>query len=379
MGKYDTCMREFLQNKERFADFFNGCCFQGEQVIRAEELQDASEMYIIENFPPEKKADEGADAKGHNSRQSQRKTQFFRDVKMYLCSGTALQILAVENQSYIDYSMPVRCMEYDAAEYHKQLKAKKRRWNLMNRRQKGSSIISGAASAATSHEKLSGILKTDRLQPVYTVCLYSGTDPWDGPRTLSDMMAFHPNDNCLRFLFRDYPLNLFCVNEHSGFDEFHTDLRQLFRAMNCRKDKQKLTELMGDKLYSHLNEDTWDAIAVMTDNAALLQNKEAFRNTYGNQEGFTMCQALDELMADKMNEGILIGKHEGILIGKHEGILIGKREGKHEGILLEKQNSEAKIRAIISNMLAGGISCENICRFLECDPSLVEQVQTGIQ
>ena len=88
-----------------------------------------------------------------------------------------------------------------------------------------------------------------------------------------------------------------------------------------------------------------------------------------------MCQALDELMADKMNEGILIGKHE----GKHEGILIGKREGKHEGILLEKQNSEAKIRTIISNMLAGGISCENICRFLECDPSLVEQVQAGIQ
>ena len=64
-----------------------------------------------------------------------------------------------------------------------------------------------------------------------------------------------------------------------------------------------------------------------------------------------MCQALDELMADKMNEGIL----------------------------LEKQNSEAKIRTIISNMLADGVSCENICRFLECDPSLVEQVQAGIQ
>ena len=108
-----------------------------------------------------------------------------------------------------------------------------------------------------------------------------------------------------------------------------------------------------------------------------------------------MCQALDELMADKMNEGILIGKHEGILIGKregkhegiligkregkHEGILIGKREGKHEGILLEKQNSEAKIRTIISNMLAGGVSCENICRFLECDPSFVEQIRESIQ
>ena len=84
-----------------------------------------------------------------------------------------------------------------------------------------------------------------------------------------------------------------------------------------------------------------------------------------------MCQALDELMTDKMNEGILIGKRE----GKHEGILIGK----HEGILLEKQNSEAKIRTIISNMLAGGVSCENICRFLECDPSFVEQIRESIQ
>ena len=92
-----------------------------------------------------------------------------------------------------------------------------------------------------------------------------------------------------------------------------------------------------------------------------------------------MSHDLDELIAYKMKEGIHIGKHEANIIGKHEGILIGKREGKHEGILLEKQNSEAKIRTIISNMLAGGVSCENICRFLECDPSLVEQVQTGIQ
>ena len=102
-----------------------------------------------------------------------------------------------------------------------------------------------------------------------------------------------------------------------------------------------------------------DILPSTTDNSALLQNKEVFRNTYGNQEVFDMCQALDELMADKMNEGILIGKREGILLGK--------------------QNSESKIRTIISNMLAGGISCENICRFLECDPSFVEQVRKSIQ
>ena len=25
MGKYDTCMQEYLQNKQYFADLFNGC------------------------------------------------------------------------------------------------------------------------------------------------------------------------------------------------------------------------------------------------------------------------------------------------------------------------------------------------------------------
>mgnify|MGYP000884009455 FL=1 len=47
MGKYDTCMKEFLQNKDRFADLFNGYCFQGRQIIRAEDLREASENYVI--------------------------------------------------------------------------------------------------------------------------------------------------------------------------------------------------------------------------------------------------------------------------------------------------------------------------------------------
>ena len=41
MGKYDMCMKAYLQDKRRFADLFNGSCFQGRQVIRAEDLEDA--------------------------------------------------------------------------------------------------------------------------------------------------------------------------------------------------------------------------------------------------------------------------------------------------------------------------------------------------
>ena len=48
MGKFDCCMKEYLQNKEYFADLFNGCCFDGQTVIRAEDLTEASETYTVE-------------------------------------------------------------------------------------------------------------------------------------------------------------------------------------------------------------------------------------------------------------------------------------------------------------------------------------------
>ena len=35
-----------------------------------------------------------------------------------------------------------------------------------------------------------GILKSDRLTPTYTLCLYHGKEIWDGPRSLKDMMDF---------------------------------------------------------------------------------------------------------------------------------------------------------------------------------------------
>ena len=108
MGKYDRCMKAYLQDKRRFANLFNGSCFQGRQVIRAEDLEEASESYVVtEEKQPGKPLQKG--------------TEIIRDVKMRYRSGMILQVLAVENQSYIDYGMPVRCMGYDAAEYSRQM------------------------------------------------------------------------------------------------------------------------------------------------------------------------------------------------------------------------------------------------------------------
>ena len=328
MGKYDTCMKEFLQNKDRFADLFNGCCFQGRQIIRAEDLREASENYVITD-------------KRLPGKTRQKDTEIIRDVKMVLGSGMVLQVLAVENQSYIDYAMPVRCMGYDAAEYRRQLKERKQeRRLLMNSENRPKN------PAVSMDETLSGILSSDRLHPVYTLCLYSGTEPWDGPRKLSDMMAFDPQNKNLQSLFEEYHLHLFCINEQHIFDAFRSDLKPLFQAINCRNNKKKMIELMKDETYSHLNEDTWDAIAVMTDNAAMLQKKNLYK-TENQKEEFNMCQALQELIQDERNEG--------------------RNEGKIE---------DQKI--VIRNMINRGYKTEDICAIAECSPAFVKEVETEL-
>lgn len=332
MGKYDTCMKEFLQNKDRFADLFNGCCFQGRQIIRAEDLREASENYVITD-------------KRLPGKTRQKDTEIIRDVKMVLGSGMVLQVLAVENQSYIDYAMPVRCMGYDAAEYRRQLKERKQeRRLLMNSENRPKN------PAVSMDETLSGILSSDRLHPVYTLFLYSGTEPWDGPRKLSDMMAFDPQNKNLQSLFEEYHLHLFCINEQHVFDAFRSDLKPLFQAINCRNNKKKMIELMKDETYSHLNEDTWDAIAVMTDNAAMLQKKDLYK-TENQKEEFNMCQALQELMQDERNEGRIEGRNEG---------------------KIEDQ------KIVIRNMINRGYKTEDICAIAECNPAFVKEVETEL-
>lgn len=332
MGKYDTCMKEFLQNKDRFADLFNGCCFQGRQIIRAEDLREASENYVITD-------------KRLPGKTRQKDTEIIRDVKMVLGSDMVLQVLAVENQSYIDYAMPVRCMGYDAAEYRRLLKERKQeRRLLMNSENRPKN------PAVSMDETLSGILSSDRLHPVYTLCLYSGTEPWDGPRKLSDMMAFDPQNKNLQSLFEEYHLHLFCINEQHVFDAFRSDLKPLFQAINCRNNKKKMIELMKDEIYSHLNEDTWDAIAVMTDNAAMLQKKDLYK-TENQKEEFNMCQALQELMQDERNEGRIEGRNEG---------------------KIEDQ------KIVIRNMINRGYKTEDICAIAECSPAFVKEVETEL-
>lgn len=278
MGRPDTVMQGYLSDKERFADLFNGIFFQGEQFIRSCDLQDSSERYSGTGEPSASR---------------------FRDIKMTLKGSRILRILAVENQANIDYTMPYRCMQYDTMEYGRQLKERK-------------NVNRAGKLPVTSPEWLCGIKKTDRITPVYTLCLYHGEVPWDGPLSLRDMMDFGDDSDGMGRYFADYPLRLFCVNEAESFEMFRTELRELFFALKHRKDRKKLQELFAnDERCSRMSPDTVEALSIFLNIPDLWDKREQYRNRMCEKEEYDMNQAWGGVAQEYYSEGIAQGNCSG--------------------------------------------------------------------
>lgn len=326
MGQKNAVTKRFCGDKIRFADLVNGLYFQGGNVIKPEELTDAGEFYA-----------EPDDA-GMDERQREY-LERSRDIKMRHSNGGVIRMLAVEDQHYIDYAMPFRSMQYDALEYQYQLD------DIKSRNE-------DTGNYETRHEFLSKVKKTDRLWPVYTLCLYFGEEPWDGPRSLRDMMEFGEDTDAFSKCFADYPFRLYCVNEEQDFSIFHTDVRTVFELLPLRKDKKRLLEkLEGNKEYTHMTEDSLEFLSVVMDSPRLWKerakymNKDTSENNQKEMEEYDVCQAIRELIED----------------GRQEGRLEGKKEGHQEALKLSTENL----------MKSLSISLEKACELLgiteECD------------
>ena len=87
MGAENNAMLPYLEDDKRFADLFNQLYFKGQQVVDAEELAEASEVY--------------------HGKPGEKGGQRTRDIKRRLKSGKELKILAVE-----------RCEPHHALAYH---------------------------------------------------------------------------------------------------------------------------------------------------------------------------------------------------------------------------------------------------------------------
>lgn len=215
MGKSNAAMKEYVGRKERFADLFNYFLFQGELIIRPEDLEtvDGESDIIID------------DAKG-----KEQEIHRYRDITMRWKYGCDFTILACENQQKVHYAMPVRNMLYDSLSYIEQIKA-------LWKEKKDEKV--------TLEEYLSQFHKSDRLFPVITIVLYYGLDEWDASRDLYGLFKIHEkyqNNKTFQQYVSNYKINLVDVGKLNSVENFRTDLQIVFGMLQYRSNTEKLLD-----------------------------------------------------------------------------------------------------------------------------------------
>lgn len=286
MGKNDVALGAYFSDPQIFADLFNAWMYGGKQVI------DPGSLMTEDSVQPRP--------------EYARPYKHVRDVvKMYRKDGVQLVLLGIENQEQIDYSAPVRIMQFDGADYQNQV----RRTEEENRKRLG--LKTG----------LPAFFREDRIVPVITLILYFGEEEWDRPVRLHDMLAFPKGDTRIKMLVPDYPIHVISVrrNGSAGMDIslLHTELRQVFGFLQHQEDKEGLKRYVEENrpVFSRLSSNAALFLAASAHETRLLKGLNR------KEEHYDMCRALDEWYADGVSEGEKIGERNGICKGVSSALL----------------------------------------------------------
>lgn len=266
-----------MSNNNVFADAFNFLIYDGEEVIKPENLKTLDTSVLSVPF--------GSD---NTKSPVQKIRDLLKSAEIKEDGENIYLILGLENQSEIHYAMPVRNMLYDVLEYTRQVENTAKTHRKL-KEYKG----------VNAGEFLSGFYKNDELIPVITLVIYFGLDEWTAPRSIFNMFKIK-NKKILSFV-NDYRINLIAPYEldDKKAEKLHSNLKEVLLYIKNSNDKEKLRDLVqNDKKFSRLERDAVYVINAFTNSNLKIDE---------NQEVFDMCKAL----LDIKEEGRLEGKLEG--------------------------------------------------------------------
>ena len=208
MSKFDEAWKDYFKDSSRFADIVNMFCYQGEQVVDPKDVK-------------ETKSGGG---------------RFLRDTVRKVVCGHNIMICGIESQETIDYSLAARIMGYDHMEYEKQIKSIKKR---------NKDTFAAENKPIEPGELLYKFLKTDRLEPVGTIVIYSG-GKWTGPKSLWELCGIDKKLGKRMRIVNDYPLHIIELTEltEDKLKQFRTDVRQVFSLLKNIGKRDKIKEVI---------------------------------------------------------------------------------------------------------------------------------------
>lgn len=250
-----------------------------------------------------------------------------RDIIRRWKNRTNLAVLAIENQTNINNTMPVRMMLYDALAYDEQLRANHKEKRLKN----------GKEPTGDYHSTFS---KVDKIYPVISIVFYYGEAQWNSNIKLFDMFKCAEDDFIKDKLLEytpNYKINLLDAHNVEMIGKYKTDLQMVFGMLKCSYSKEDIKDYFtsNESLLKNVSKETVDVVnSLMMED--ILQYSE-------KGEGVNMCKAFRELI----------------------------EEATAEGRTSEKKN-------FVINLLLKNFSISDICSLAECDEEFVYQVKSSM-
>lgn len=273
----DTILKNYWSDNEQFADLFNAVLFNGEQVIKAEELKDVDT--------------EGSIVLEHRDYAESIKASR-NTIKIHKTSsvhGVQFVLLGMEHQERIHYAMPMRVMGYDYSSYKKQYDSNAKKYK--------------AASGLEEDEYLSGMKKTDKFAPVITVVVYYGEKPWDGATSLHEMLNIPEK---MKAFVNDYRMKLVEAREND-LTLHNVNNQDLFHLLEMMLDKRIARNEAKEKVIQYSREHKVDRTVIMA--VAGAANVTLDYNALAQRGDVDMCTLFEEERLEGKEEG----KAEGII------------------------------------------------------------------
>ena len=291
--KADTITKDYVKDAGVFADIFNYYIYGGRQVILPEQLTERDSTKIALPY--------GADG-------AVIPVQKFRDVqKLYaaMTDGKIEYVLyGAENQAEIHYAMPVKNNLYDALEYAGQVEeaAKSHRKERRRKKEEGEASVEESRKTPSAGEFLSGFWVEDRLIPSITVTIFFGSEEWDGPLSLFDMMDVSDPD--VLACMDNYHVRLIAPAQMTDEEimKFQSSLREVMLFIKYSKDKENLSRVLvtNEKRFRELERRAADVIETITNSGIKYDESE---------EVVDVCQAIREIRMEERK----IGEQDGEL------------------------------------------------------------------
>ncbi|MCM1288635.1 MAG: hypothetical protein NC240_10030 [Clostridium sp.] len=276
--KKDIAEKSLLEEDDVFADIANVNLFNGAQTILPENLQCAPTT-------------------GYYRSQDGKQRMLFRDVAKQIngLHGT-IAFIGFENQSAISNIMPVRAMGYNYTSYMKQVD------NLIAENRKNK-------NPAFSKE----IHDWQRLKPVATYILYYGTEKWEKPVSLMDMLDISEKDKGFwGTLIDDYKIKVIHManQPESVRKKYKSDYRVIADFLACKKDKEALKTVLRDNEQKLVHvPQVLDMLDALSGDNRFEEMKQCYNccDETKKEEGVNMCELFDMVEEDGIKKGIKQG------------------------------------------------------------------------